>query len=73
MSELLRRYPVHRRLLGNGVAAHMARLHQKGLAELVRKAELNGAQSRCQPFEPAAKIRVRAISRVGNPARPCGK
>jgi hypothetical protein len=45
----------------------MARLHRKGLVEFVLKAELNGARSRCQPFEPA-KIRVRAISRVGNPA-----
>ena len=42
MSELLRRHSVHRGLLGNGVAAHVARLHWKWLSELVRKVELNG-------------------------------
>lgn len=67
LSGCLRRQPVTSRLSGYDVALHMARLHWNRLSELVLKAERNGAQSRCQPFKPA-QIRIRAITRVGNPA-----
>lgn len=67
MSDRLRRQPVNRRLSGYDVALHMARLHWNRLSVLVLKAELNGVQSRCQPFKPA-QIRIRAITRIGNPA-----